>query len=56
MRATIVMGALLAATMALAVAGGVDIAPVSLPEAWDRLRAGWPGGAPPAWMKGQAND
>ena len=30
--------------------------PVSLPEAWDRLRAGWPGGAPPAWMKGQAND
>ena len=24
--------------------------PVALPEAWDRLRAGWPGGAPAAWM------
>lgn len=30
--------------------------PVALPEAWDRLRAGWPGGAPPAWIKGSAND
>lgn len=26
--------------------------PVALPEAWDRLRAGWPGGAPAAWMEG----
>ena len=30
--------------------------PVSLPEAWDRLRAGWPGGAPPAWMKGSVSN